>query len=375
MGLAAIFACGTTAPQLALAAGSATVKVNGTPVQSEAVIIHDQVYVPLREVGEAMGATVSWDQNQKTANVTANTAPSDKNIPKVLERVNPFVVGIIGVFNSDASVSYKSQYLDGIANGTGIVISADGTILTNAHVVKDLKSIVVVMYDGKTYEGKLIAIDEFSDLATVKIDKTDLAVAKFANNNDIYTGQDVLAIGTPLSMSFRNTVSFGIISGVNRGMGSNYRLIQTDAAINPGNSGGPLVNMKGEVIGINSSKFVGPSIEGMGFSIPVDTVQYVLNHFNTYGKVMRPEIGATFEEDTISKLGLVSNGGITISTFQDTSPLKAAGAAVGDRIIAINGQSVNSIIDFNELMKSFLPDNEIKVKIKGKEAELTVKLK
>jgi len=311
-------------------------------------------------------------------NVYPQSVSSDlSNIPDVLKKINPSVVGIIGIYNGSAQISYQSEYLDGIAHGTGVIISSTGRILTNAHVVKDLKSIVVVTYDGKTYEGKLEAIDEFSDLATVKINCSNLTEAKFAENGSIYVGQSVLAIGTPVSMSFMNTVSHGIVSGINRGIGSNYRLIQTDAAINPGNSGGPLINMNGEIVGINSSKFVGASVEGMGFAIPVETIDYILNHFNLYGKVVRPNYGTVFEEDFLSKLGLASNDGISIVSFENGSVLQAAGAAAGDRLISINSEKVNSIIDLNEISKKYMPRDEIKVIVKrgNEEKELLIKLK
>lgn len=313
----------------------------------------------------------SISYNSNTVAMSVNTS----NINDVLTKINPSVVGIIGVYNSSAQISYQSEYLDSIAHGTGVIISSDGRILTNAHVVKDLKSIVVVMYDGKTYEGRLEAIDEFSDLATVRIDKTGLTAAKFASSDSIYAGQSVLAIGNPLSMSFRNTVSHGIVSGINRGMESNYRLIQTDAAINPGNSGGPLVNMNAEIVGINSVKYIGSAIEGMGFAIPVETINYVLNHFDLYGKVVRPNMGTVFEEDILSKLGLASNNGITVVSFENSSALQAAGAVAGDRLMSINSESVNSIIDLNEILKNYMPQNEVKVKIKRgiEEKELTVK--
>lgn len=299
---------------------------------------------------------------------------SETEVINAINKINPSVVGVIGVYDSSAQISYQSEYLDGIAHGTGVIISSNGRILTNAHVVKDLKSIVVVTYDGNAYQGTLEAIDEFSDLATIKIAKSDLTPATFATQSSVYTGQSVLAVGNPLSMSFRNTVSHGIVSGLNRGLGSNYRLIQTDAAINPGNSGGPLINMNGEIIGINSVKFVGASIEGMGFAIPVETINYVLNNFDAYGKVIRPSLGVVFEEDTLSKLGLPTNNGIAVVSFESGSALQTAGAVAGDRVVAINGQSINSLIDLNEALKSYKPKDSATVKIKrnGEEINLTV---
>lgn len=319
----------------------------------------------------ASANVMAYDLNGNSSG-QAYAYASETEVINAINKINPSVVGVIGVYNSSAQISYQSEYLDGIAHGTGVIISANGRILTNAHVVKDLKSIVVVTYDGSAYQGTLEAIDEFSDLATIKIDKNDLTPATFATQSAVYTGQSVLAVGNPLSMSFRNTVSHGIVSGLNRGLGSNYRLIQTDAAINPGNSGGPLINMNGEIIGINSVKFVGASVEGMGFAIPVETINYVLNNFNTYGKVIRPSLGAVFEEDTLSKLGLPTNNGISIVSFEGGSALQAAGAVAGDRVVAVNSQSVNSIIDLNEILKSYKPQDSVTIKIKRNGAEVNL---
>lgn len=357
---------------------NAVVNVNGKPINGQAIIVDNSVYVPVRAVSDSLGADVNWNNNTKVVNITQTSSSGEAgNISAAVNSINPAVVGIVGTYDSSAEVSYQSAYLDGVAHGTGVIIGENGKILTNAHVVKGLRSILVVMHNGDVYEGKLEAIDEFSDLATVKINATGLTVAKFANSNSIYTGQSVLAVGNPISLSFRNTVSHGIISGLNRGMGSNYRLIHTDAAINPGNSGGPLINMNGEVVGINSNKYVGTSIEGMGFAIPIDTVNYVLNHFSSYGKVIRGSIGATFNEGAVSKLGIVSNAGITIIKFDDNSPLANAGARTGDKIIAIDNIPINSIVDYNEAMKNYMPDNTISVKVKSgtDEKTLTVKIK
>lgn len=294
------------------------------------------------------------------------TAPmyNDELIPQVIKAVSPSVVGIVGNRKDMEDSAYNSKYSEDIIHGTGVIIKSNGEILTNAHVVNEMDRIIVILADGSGYEATLKCIDEESDLATVKIKKTGLKTANLGNEKDIIIGKTVIAIGNPISISLRNSASIGIISGVNRGMNSFYKLIQTDAAINPGNSGGPLVNLKGEVIGINSSKFAGNGIEGLGFSIPINTVKYVIGQFDKFGKVARPYIGAAFEEGWAAKIGLPSLEGLKVISVEDDSPAKAAGLKDNDMLYDINGIKVNSIVDLNEEMKKYLPGTSVKLKIR-----------
>jgi serine protease Do len=291
-------------------------------------------------------------------------AYNDETIPQVIKAVSPCVVGIIGNHKDMEDSAYNSKYSEDVIHGTGVIIKANGEILTNAHVVNEMDKIIVVLADGSGYEATLKCIDEESDLATVKIKKTGLPTAKLGNEKDIIIGKTVIAIGNPISISLRNSASIGIISGVNRGIDSFYKLIQTDAAINPGNSGGPLVNLKGEVIGINSSKFMGSGIEGMGFSIPISTVKYVIGQFDKFGKLKRPYMGAIFEEGWAAKIGLPSLDGLSIVAVEDNSPAKAIGLKDGDILYSINSIKVNSIVDLNEELKKYLPGATVKLGIK-----------
>ena len=337
--------------------GGPKIVVNNEAIDIPSYIQDDLTYVPLRAVSENLGANVDWDG--ETGTVTITTGSSGQLIPKIVERLSPSVVGIIGNVDGGAAASYQDKYADGVAIGTGVVVKAGGEILTNAHVVKDMNNIIVVLSNGEGYTGRIKCIDEKSDLAVVKIDKLGLTVAKMAEAGQIEVGETVVALGTPLSMSLRNSATSGIVSGVNRALFSDYNLIQTDTAINPGNSGGPLVNLRGEVVGINSSKFSGVGVEGMCFSIPIDTVRYVLNQFDTYGKVRRPNIGVTFEEDWVAAYGLPTQNGLTIKAMNETSAAKEAGLTVGDVVTAVNGKGVHSIIEWNEIMKSYLPGHTV----------------
>lgn len=331
--------------------------INGSQFDAEAKLIDNTVYVPIRDISRALGATIEWDGPNNTVSVAKSN--NDSLIPEILKNVSPSVVGVIGNLKEE----YSSKYKESIVHGTGVIIKPNGEILTNAHVVKDMDRIVVVLADGSGYEARLKYIDEESDLALIIIDKTDLTSAKLGKQEDIIIGKTVIAIGTPVSFSLRNSASTGIISGINRGIGSTYRLIQTDAAINPGNSGGPLVNLNGEVIGVNSSKFAGSGIEGLGFSIPVDTVNYVLKHFNDFGKVRRPSLGVSFEEDWAARVGLPSNNGLIIIMLEK-NPSKQQNLKEGDVLLAINGESVNTIVDYNEVLKKYLPNDTVTLKVR-----------
>ncbi|TYQ17699.1 UNVERIFIED_CONTAM: serine protease Do [Acetivibrio alkalicellulosi] len=335
--------------------------VNGNEINEPVHLINDRTYLPVRAISEALGANVEWDDKNRVVNI--NHLSSDDNlIPEIIKDASPSVVGIIGTLKRGSNL--ESRYTDNIVHGTGVVISSKGEILTNAHVVADMERIVVILSSGEGFEANLINIDIETDLAVIKINKQDLKPAKLGKEEDIIIGKTVIAIGTPVSFSLRNSASLGIISGVNRSINSSYRLIQTDAAINPGNSGGPLINLKGEVIGINSNKYSGSNIEGLGFSIPIGTVKYVLEHFKKYGVVRRPTLGVELEEDWAAKVGLPTNSGLTISRVREGSAAMDHGLLEEDVIISINGSSINTLVDYNEEMKKYIPSDKITIKIR-----------
>lgn len=354
-----VFACMISAlflSQTAMAAPS--VEVNGTQIDTDAVIIDDKTYVPLRGVFEAAGAEVSWNEETQTAGINiSNSLSDDELIPSVIESVSPSVVGIIGRGKTESY--YGSQ--EGIMSGSGVIIKTGGEILTNAHVVKNMNTILVVMNDGKGYEAQLKYIDDDTDLAVVKIKKIGLPVVKFANSEDIVVGKQVIAIGTPITFSLRNSATVGHISGLNRSVGDPYRLIQTDTAITHGNSGGALINMNGELVGITSSGYSGTNTN---FAVPVDTVKYVLNQFELYGKVRHISFGAEFQEDWLAELGVPSEAGLTIKGLEKSSPIAKASFKTGDVLVSVDDIAINSIVELNELMKNYLPGDTVKVGVK-----------
>ena len=354
-----VFACMISALLLSQTAMAApNVEVNGTQIDTDAVIIDDKTYVPLRGVFEAAGAEVSWNEETQTAGINiSNSLSDDELIPSVIESVSPSVVGIIGRGKTESY--YGSQ--EGIMSGSGVIIKTGGEILTNAHVVKNMNMILVVMNDGKGYEAQLKYIDDDTDLAVVKIKKIGLPVVKLANSEDIVVGKQVIAIGTPITFSLRNSATVGHISGLNRSVGDPYRLIQTDTAITHGNSGGALINMNGELVGITSSGYSGTNTN---FAVPVDTVKYVLNQFELYGKVRHISFGAEFQEDWLAGLGVPSEAGLTIKGLEKSSPLAKASFKTGDVLVSVDDIAINSIVELNELMKNYLPGDTVKVGVK-----------
>ncbi|MEK8131210.1 trypsin-like peptidase domain-containing protein [Paenibacillus filicis] len=293
----------------------------------------------------------------------AGAADDRGAIPAVIEQTTSSVVAIIGKPADNRKVWAANRY--NLAHGTGVIVRSEGYILTNAHVVKDMRNITVVLADGKSYTGKTTHYDEESDLALVKIEATGLTAAKFASPSDIKVGEPVMAIGTPLSFALRNSVTYGIVSGMDRAVQSKYQLIQTDAAINPGNSGGALLNMKGEVIGINTLKFVEYGVDSLNFAIPVNTVQHVLDHFFKYGKVKRPYLGVELGESWEAVVGIPSSNGLEVTYVEPDSPAAKAGIKQGDVLLAIESSPTGTLVQYNEALKNYLPQQKVKLTLKS----------
>ncbi|WP_246303274.1 trypsin-like peptidase domain-containing protein [Paenibacillus plantarum] len=301
-------------------------------------------------------------------------AEINAEIPQVIEKASPSVVAIIGKPSSEMDKSLEKNRFN-LAHGTGVIVASNGVIVTNAHVVKNMKNIVVVTSEGTTYRGHASNIDEESDLALVKIDASGLQPATFASSSDIKVGETVAAIGTPISFALRNSVTVGIVSGLDRSVSSQYQLIQTDAAINPGNSGGALINMKGEVIGINTMKYADIGVENLGFAIPVDTVKYVLKHFELYGKVKRAYTGLELEESWEAVVGLPSSTGLRVTYVDADSPAAEAGIEQDETLVSVGPNSVKTLVDYNEAIKKYLPGQSVDIKLQSGSATLTKTVK
>ena len=315
--------------------------VNGKKLDAEVIMKDDRIYVPLRAVNESLGAEVSWDGEARVAYVDFS---EDDQLSKLVEEISPCVVAIIGNYNGKES---EIQFNNPTIHGSGVVYKSNGYILTNAHVVKDIKNLTVILNDGTSLPGTVLYSDENADLAVVKINKLGLRAIKMADMATVKSGKTAIAIGTPVSMSLRNSVTKGIISSPAVSLSdSYYRLIQTDTTINPGNSGGALINTKGELVGITSSKFVNINIENIGFAIPIDTVKYALAQFEAYGEIKRPDFGITLEQSWEAKTGLPTTKGLVVK--------KAPNGILseGDVIVKVNDIRVSSIVDWNEAVKT-----------------------
>lgn len=308
-------------------------------------------------------STYALGTNTVNASKTKTLTTEEGLVPQIIKKVSPSVVGIIGKDTGGQNIGPDDRY--NLTHGSGIIVKSNGWIITNAHVIKDLESGLVVTSDGKTYSVKESYLDELSDLALIKINASSLKPAKFAKSiGDIKVGEKVIAIGTPISFSLRNSATVGVISGLNREVDAAYRLIQSDTAINPGNSGGPIVNMRGEVLGINSQKYSAVGVESMGFSIPADTVQYVMNQLFKYGEVKRPTLGLELEASWSSIVGMPTQDPITITKVVSPEALKS-GMAEGDLLYSIDGHRVSSLVDINELFKSYSPGNTVRLVIQS----------
>lgn len=277
----------------------------------------------------------------------------EQRITALVEHASPSVVAIVG---KNGSVNSANRFA--LSHGTGVAVSEDGWILTNAHVIDNLQQITVIMSDGSKYPITSSIEDEESDLALVKINQTNVSFLPFAQEPS-EVGETVVAIGTPISFSLRNSATTGIVSGVERSVASSYRLIQTDAAINPGNSGGPLMNLQGEIVGINTLKYAATGIESLSFAIPSDTVQYVIRHLLDYGHVKRVETGMEFGENWEAVVGLPTKEPLKIEKVRAGSPAAIAGVTKGDTLYSIDGQKIHTMMDYTEKLKHYLPGDKI----------------
>jgi serine protease Do len=350
------------------ASGAIKVFIDEKPAGIDVKQINGEIYVPLKQVGENLGAKVEVSTDKINIHIY-----NENSVEAVISKVGPSVVGVIGNVKANSS-GYESESRDSMAFGTGVIIRANGYIITNAHVVKDMENIIVVLSNGKAYQARLKAMDEKTDLAMIKIDKGMLEPAILGDVSDIRVGESVVAIGTPLSLSLRNSATKGIISGLNRSIQSDYKFIQSDAAINGGNSGGPIVNMEGKVIGINSIKYTGVGVEGLTFSIPIDTVKYAIDQFMKYGEVKRSYLGAKFVEGIAAKYGLPSNEGLTITEIVKSSPAEKAGLKPDDVLILIDKTNITAIVDYNEEMKKFLPGSSALLSVKRNDKIIKIKV-
>lgn len=301
--------------------------------------------------GCADGKTAEPAKDSKQIQASEQKLSAARNTPIVAaaSKVGPAVVGI-------TNKAYVRDIFDRVqlterGTGSGVIYDKRGYIATNNHVVEGASEIIVSLTDGRTVKGKVLGADAVTDLAVVKIDEKDLPVATFGDSDSLLVGEPAIAIGNPLGLEFRGSVTAGVISALNRSIEvgeRKFNLIQTDAAINPGNSGGALVNADGEVVGINSAKIAVSGVEGIGFAIPINTAKPILDELVDKGRIARPYLGASLMDQDIAKrfgFELDLHGGIFIVKIVEGSPADKAGIRPGDIILTFNGSKVETAVD------------------------------
>ena len=251
--------------------------------------------------------------------------------------------------------------------GSGFIVSPDGLILTNAHVVADADDVTVRLTDRREFKAKVLGVDRQTDVAVIKIDAKNLPVVKLGNPHESQVGEPVLAIGSPYG--FENTATSGIISAKSRALpdGTYVPFLQTDVAVNPGNSGGPLFNIKGEVIGINSQIFSRTGgYQGLSFAIPIDVATNVQQQLVKYGKVTRGHLGVTIQEVNQAlgnSFGLKSLRGALVSSVQDDSPAERAGLQTGDVIVRVGDTGIEHSTDLSAEIAAMKPGTETEIEV------------
>ena len=293
----------------------------------------------------------------------AGTQPAEGgdmlSLQEIYETVIPSVVSISCVGPSGGT-------------GTGVILTQDGYIVTNCHVVEGAQAIQVLLSDGRNIHAELVGLDDVSDLAVLRIQATDLIPARLGDSAAVRVGDSVVAIGDPLGIALRGTMTDGIISAINRDVdvdGRTMSLLQTNAALNSGNSGGPLINRYGQVIGINtmkmSSSLASATVEGLGFAIPSATVQEITNQLILQGYISgRPSLGITGEAvSTFGQLYYYLPRGLQITEVAEGSCAQTAGLQKGDIVLSIDGVSVTDSASLRTVLYNYKPGDEVTVVI------------
>ncbi len=311
-------------------------------------------------------------------------------IVQVAKNVSPCVVGIINYKGKIQDFWSGERIIDITASGSGILFSKHNGliyIVTNNHVIRGTQNLKVLLFTNQAVDAKLVGTDAATDLAVISIkDDNKLSTAKLGNSDNIMIGEPAIAIGCPgiPRTDMKNntmTITAGLISAINRrfeDVGQQISsFIQTDAAINPGNSGGPLVNADGEIIGINTLKIVAEGYEGLGFSIPINTVKQVVSQLIAKGRVVRGYLGLKlYEKKTLEQYGFtdIIDQGVLVNSVESGTPAYKAGIHKGDIIQKINEKEINSATDILAITSALPIGTTIVVKIKRGEKNMNLKL-
>ena len=317
--------------------------------------------------------------------LTLNTTDVETSITQSVQKVGPTVVTVVGTIPGQLTIFGPTG--DQTVSGTGFFITNDGYIITNNHVVEGTQEVEIVLSDGTQQTADFVGSDPYSDIAVLKADGNVPAVAALGNSDALDPGESVIAIGSPLG-DFKNTVTVGVVSATGRSIdtGKGYsieNLIQTDAAINQGNSGGPLVNLAGEVIGVNTlvvrQSPTGSVAEGLGFAIPINTAQAIAQQIIEQGYFARPYMGVSFQPinpEIAARYDLPAEWGVFITNVEPGSPASEAGIQDGDIITRVGDIALDETHSYVNALFSYQPGDQIPLVIvrNGQQTELQITL-
>lgn len=339
------------------------------------------------------GSQVQQATNDKGGNVLDGKSDKYKSVNAMIKDVSPAIVGVINMQKAtsfDDLLQGKSTKAQEAGIGSGVIYQINNNssyIVTNNHVIDGASQIKVQLHNGKQVEAKLVGTDAVSDIAVLKIDsQKGIKAMKFANSSKVQTGDSVFAMGNPLGLEFANSVTSGIISANERTIESNttsggtkVNVLQTDAAINPGNSGGALVDVNGNLVGINSMKIAADQVEGIGFAIPSNEVRVTIEQLVKHGKVERPSIGigllnlSDIPDSYKKELKTDRDTGVYVAKVSHSSELK-----VGDIITKVDSKKVDDDTDLRTyLYQNKKPGETVKLTVirDGKTKDVSVTLK
>jgi len=296
---------------------------------------------------------VTSGQPPVVQNLTVN---STSEVIDTVRKVEPAVVTVVTNISGTGTNSFGGTVQ---ASGSGVVISQDGHIITNNHVVEGASSVAVIYDDGTRVDATVVGTDPLTDVAVLKVNGNVPAFIPFGDSNSLQLGEWVIAIGSPLG-NYRGSVTLGVVSGVNRKVAQQEGLIQTDAAINHGNSGGPLINLEGQIVGINTlvvrDSVGGAPAEGLGFAVPSNTVRSVAEQLIAQGRIEYPFIGISYTEVTpqiAAEMGLTTKHGVMVTQITPDSPAASAGLKMNDVITAIDDHQIDEDNSLRSILFSY----------------------
>ena len=349
------------------------------------VVIENIIILMNNEREDNIAQRLSADRTYYNGALQGYSPNSENSASVIIDNMKKSIVGI-SLLKPEGENIFDINAEEKWGMGTGIIVSRNGYILTNEHLAKTIGAkLVVSLPDGNTTQGRVIWNEKNIDLAIIKIDKKNLDTASLGNSSNLYVGDDVIAIGNPLGIEFQGTTTKGIVSGLNRTFTFEENgkqifmegLIQTDASINPGNSGGPLINMSGQVVGINTVKLT--EAEGIGFAVPINIVKPIIDKLEKDDKFEEATLGIyAYDKEAIpymnSKVKL--DKGIYVSSIDKYGPCGITDLKVGDIIFSIDNVELNKMTELREYIYSKQPNDEVVLHvIDGEEKDIKVKLR